>query len=70
MNINIIIFFTQGKGQMTEQGPAQRVESMLLVVEPLFNLSPLKGILSKEERISLIFILFCYITADFSGFWK
>jgi hypothetical protein len=55
---------------MTEQGPAQRVESMLLVVEPLFNLSPLKGILSKEERISLIFILFCYITADFSGFWK
>jgi hypothetical protein len=53
---------------MAVQGPAWRVESMLLIVEPLLNRSPLQGILPKEEWISLVFIFFCYVTADSSGF--
>lgn len=38
MQVDIIaIFFIQGKGQMAVQGTARGVESMLLIVKPLFN---------------------------------
>jgi hypothetical protein len=39
---------------------------MLFMVEPLLDGSPLKGVLPKEIWVSMMFISFCYIAADFS----